>query len=80
MLHALHCRTEAALSQLQHYAALSAAEQLDIATLQGSTAAELACFAGIDESEYGSMEALDKQVRVHALCWYLGCDMGHMYA
>jgi hypothetical protein len=58
---------EAALSQLQHYAALSAAGQLDMATVQGSSAAELTCFAGIDESDYGSMEALDKQV------WDIAC-------
>jgi hypothetical protein len=35
---------------------------LESLVVQGSSAAELACFAGIDESDYGSMEALDKQV------------------
>jgi hypothetical protein len=59
------CRSEAALSQLQHYASLSASSQLDAATVQGA-AGDLACFAAIDEASFGSMEALDKQV---GCCW-----------
>jgi hypothetical protein len=45
---------------------------LDKQVRKSCTAAELACFAGIDESEYGSMEALDKQVR--RSCIVLDCD------
>lgn len=59
--HSLSCRSEAALAQLQHYASLYAAGQLD-AEVSSTAAADLACFAAINEAEFGSMEALDKQV------------------
>jgi hypothetical protein len=42
--------------------------------LAGSSAEQLACFAGIDESEFGSMDALDKQVgwlEIMQTAWHL---------
>lgn len=72
-------RCELLLSQLQHQAALAAAGQM---VLQSQDAAGLACFAAIDDSSWGSLSMLDKQVWLEGGGLYrmmpsLYCTAGH---